>query len=54
MPYLTAVDTPAPQYMVVVVHDEYEQSVRLFITEQAAREAYAANKCNEAYLSKIL
>ena len=54
MAYIIADDAPAPQYMVVVVHSECEQTVRLFITEQAAWDAYAANKDNEAYISKLL
>ena len=55
MAYITADDAPAPRYMVVAVHSDHEQTIRLFIFEQAARDAYAeAIKNGEAYLSKIL
>ena len=49
-------DAPAPQFIVVAVHDEYEQSVRLFITEEAAVQEYMKWKNNsvEVYLSRII
>jgi len=39
-------DTPAPKYIVVCVHDEYEQTVRLFCTEEAALADYKKWKDN--------
>lgn len=56
MAYLTAEDNPKPQYIVVTVHSEYEQTVRLFITEDGAQIRRDAEKHNgnEVYMAKII
>ena len=56
MRHINPEDSSEPQFIVVAIHSEYEQTVRLFITEQAARDAYTeyVAKDNEAYISKIL
>ncbi len=43
-------------YIVVTVHDEYEQTVNLFHTEAAAKAAWhtAAVNGNEVYIAKIM
>jgi len=54
--YIMPEDVQAPQFMMVTVHSEYEQTVRFFISEQAARDAFAkqCSNGNEVYISKII
>jgi hypothetical protein len=49
-------DAPEAQYIVTVIHDEYEQTVLFFVGEEAARLHYDQQKesRNEVYISKIL
>lgn len=47
-------DQPLPQYIVVIAHDEYEQSVYLFISEEEARKQLDAWDVNDKYLAKII
>ncbi len=35
---ITPLDAPVAQYVVVIAHDEYEQTVVFFCEEKAARE----------------
>lgn len=53
--YLKVQDVPEPQYIVVVVHTEYEQSVYLFVSlEKAEAEAKEwIDKHAEVYLAKL-
>ena len=43
-------------YIVLIVHDEYEQTTSLFHTEAAAKAAWhtAAVNGNEVYIAKIM
>ena len=53
---MIVVDAPKPQYIVIVIHDEYEQSVRFYAGMDAALEDFDKHVAlhNEVYLSKIL
>lgn len=44
-----------PRYVVIIIHDEYEQSVRFYIDREKALAEYCqwAEKNAEVYLSKI-
>ena len=44
------------EYIVIVLHDQYEQSVYFFQGEQAARDMFTKENVNgnEVYISKIL
>lgn len=52
---MQASDAPAPRYIVVCVHDQYEQTVRLFVTDEAALaevEKWKRNGC-EVYFGEL-
>ena len=54
--YIQVEDALKPQYIVTVIHSEYEQTVRFFVNEKAARDAYTEQlrNRNEVYLSKLI
>jgi hypothetical protein len=49
-------DAAKAQYMLVIIHTDYEQTVRLFANDRVATAAYIEqyNLHNEVYLSKII
>ena len=54
----TPYDAPKAQYIVVIAHDEYEQTVVLFCEEKAAREyvksAYPGASPSDVYIGKLI
>jgi hypothetical protein len=49
-------DAQAPAYVVIVHHTDYEQTIRYYLSEQAARDEYAKQSAlhNEVYIAKLL
>ena len=54
----TPYDSPKAQYILVVAHDEYEQTVVLFCEEQAARDyvkaTYPSASPSDIYIGKLI
>ena len=54
----TPLDAPKAQYVVVIVHDDYEQTVALFCEEQAAREFapkhFPGADPSDVYIAKLI
>lgn len=48
-------DAPNAQYLVVVIHSEWEKTVEAFVSEDNARQrfSYWQDKNTEVYLAKV-
>ena len=56
MSYVKAVDRQEPKFVVITMHDEYEQTVRFFISKEVAYAVYEEelSNSNEAYIAELL
>jgi hypothetical protein len=54
--YIQPEDVPVPQYIVVAIHSGFEQTIKFFINEKAAMDAYEIfiTQGTEAYITKIV